>query len=322
VPIQLPDTVGEGRSWKPLAFLGATLVPAFFAGVFALIPNLFERFASPDSKISYSTIVSPPIRTGTDFSRIFSVAVLNEGSLKVTNVDATVAIPVGSIQTASLDQSAGDRPQVSTLNGGVRLTVRSMFPKEKVSITVLVASPSATSVPTVSVRSDQVLGNVSEPSANSSSDLPKWFFLFPAFGAALAAPLLFFTSKRARQQLTGGISREDTISVIITYLDIPALNPLSLVNHDMSFARLADLIFRIAQNDASMSAKCVLALKSLLIVPMNSDSREIVVSYLEDLGIPLDENGEKRSSLLRQSIKNHAQLRAVIKAVFDGSEVF
>lgn len=318
MPIKVNMSNDGDRFSKLGIFLGASVAPAFFAGIFALIPNLFDRIAAPKSKITYSSISSPSIKTGNQFSKIFSVSLVNEGSIKLTNVDATVAVPIGNIAASSLDQIAGDRPEISRLNDGVRLTVRSMFPKERVGITVLITSQSPSLNPKIAVRSDQVLGEQTQISANPTTDTPeKFFFLFPSLGAALAAPTVFFLRKRNPRLFD--IDRKDAISAISNYLDLPDINSLSMLDREISYAQFSDILFRMSKNNDEIAERCILALKSLLIAPMAKTSREIVESHLAELGKALDETSKSRVTDLIKLAKDRHQFRSVVRSIFDGS---
>jgi hypothetical protein len=130
----------------------AIILPAFFAGIFSLIPNLFDRLFLPQAKLQYWIISSPAINVGSQFTSIYSLQIVNTGSAKITGVDASVFIQGGSVAKATIGENGGDRPTINGLDSGTRLTIRSMFPQEKLTAAILVSatSPSAKPVRQVS----------------------------------------------------------------------------------------------------------------------------------------------------------------------------
>jgi hypothetical protein len=194
----------RNRGRRKLAGWIALILPAVLAGVFSLIPNLFERFTSPEAALSYSLISSPSIRTTTGYSRIFSLTIENSGTTRITGVEANLSLAGGLIERMSIGDSSGDRPQIGTAEDGGRMTVRSMFPKERIAVTALATSGNPATKPAISVRSDQTLGSPSAARDNDeASKTSRWTAILAALGALIATAAGFFAFRSTKESLSG-----------------------------------------------------------------------------------------------------------------------
>jgi len=308
----------------------ALVLPAVLAGVFSLIPNVFERITSPEASLSYSLISSPSIRTTTGYSRILSLTIENSGTTRITGVEASITFAGGTIERMSVGDSSGDRPQIGTAEETGRITVRSLFPKERIAVTALATSLSPATRPSISVRSEQTLGL---PKATKDEDRddnsPKWTAILAALGALTATGLGLFTLRNQR----GNISSEyfhmmnaradipdrvvDTSEAIMFIADLvgsPQLTErLEARKYKMLYVQFADILAASAElGKGEQRRRMIAGLKSILMLPFLHDtSKTIIEDYLTKLGV-----GQPFILFVGDDVKDRLTFRKSVRQTF------
>ncbi len=301
----LSDPESKHGSRKVVAWI-ALVLPALLAGIFSLIPNIFERFTSPEAELSYSFISSPPIRTPTGYSRIFSLTIENSGTTRITGVEANISVSGGAIDRISIGDSAGDRPITGTTEDSGRMTVRTMFPKEKIGVIALATSNNPGSRPSISVRSDQALGQPQPVSdGNETKNAPKLAAILAALGAFLATMAAYLTFKLqkngdslllgqiySQSKLLDVVDRKEAIMFIADLVNFPPLTArLTQLNYDIMYVQFSDILAEFAYvSNKDLSKRMVAGLNAILLVPYIHDTtRKVIEDYIVKLGgTPLD----------------------------------
>jgi len=305
----------------------AIVLPAFLAGIFSLLPNVFDRFTSPEAALSYSLISSPSIQTPTGYSRIFSLTIENSGSARVTGVEATLAFVGGKIERMSIGDSAGDQPRIQTFDDGGHVSVRSMFPKERIEVVALSTSVNTANKPTISVRSDQTIGRLVPASDNlRDKKVTKWTAILAGLGALIASILGVIAIRAmklssAEFYLTtdnGRIRNHDDVvdrhEAIMFIADLVRNEPLTArlreLNYKVMYVQFADLLAEAAESvRGKQHSRVVAGLRSILLIPnLNGTTRPVVEDYLTKLGatMPLprfDANSITNSLIFRDLVR-------------------
>lgn len=295
----------RNRNRRKLAGWIALILPAILAGVFSLIPNLFERLTAPESSLSYSLISSPSIRTTTGYSRIFSSTIENSGTTRITGVEANLSLAGGVIERMSIGDSSGDRPSIGTAEDGGRMTVRSMFPRERIAVTALATSGNPATKPAISVRSDQTLGAMSAArDEDQASKTARWAAILAALGALTATAAGFFVFRSQKENLSAidfysmsarsaiadrelVVDREEVLMFISDLIGHPPLTErLTALEYDCKFVQFADMLAEIADTSRGEQRRRMIAgLRSILLVPYLHDmTRKVIEDYLFKLG--------------------------------------
>lgn len=300
----------RGRNWMRWGWFGsAILLPAVFAGLFSLIPNLFDRLMAPRAKLEYHIVSSPSINTAGSHRSIYSIALVNAGGAKLTDIVALVSVPRGVVEQANLDTTGGEQPQLIRAPTTARVTIKSMFPRERSTAVFLITTPAPGIRPVVSVRSAETMGIVSEPT-QEKEQVPFWFALFPAFGVVMGAMLAILLRRSriassaglGRPGVLGGITRPDVIGLVATYVDLPELDQaLVFQMSDVTYIRFAEILLRTAKKrDEAVRNRCISALKALILSPfMHERALAIVENNLQILqpGVDCALLHEKRKSI-------------------------
>jgi len=311
----------------------ALVLPALLAGLFSLIPNIFERFTAPEAALSYSFISSPPIRTPTGYSRIFSLTIENSGTTRITGVEANISVSGGVIDRISIGDSAGDRPIIGTADDTGRMTVRTMFPKERIGVIALATSINPGSRPSISVRSDQALGQP-QPfnDGNESKNAPRLAAILAAVGAFIAtiAAVLAFRLQRngssfiADQLYRQGrvervVERKEAIMFIADLINfIPLTERLTKLNYDVMYVQFGDMLAEAAYDaNRDIKNRMIAGLNAILIVPrLHQTTQNVIKDYIVELvGTRLDPTS------IGEPVSDRLNFREKVRGSFVAGEV-
>jgi len=314
------------RKWVRWGWFGsAILLPALFAGLFSLIPNLFDRLMAPKAKLEYNIASSPSINTGGNNKSIYSLSLLNSGGAKLTNIVAKITLPRGAVEQANIDISSGEQPRLVPINNGSEVYISSLFPGERSTATFLVAAPTPGVRIDVKVRSSEVLGKASEPSDKKEQPVPPWFALFPAFGVVIASLMsvtLFRNSRIAKlvgfpiSPTLSGLDRDDVIGLIATYVDLPELDAAFVFRAaEVTYLRFSEVLVRIAiKSDEEVRSRCVAGLKCLALSPhMNERSHAVVLKNVSWIDPTAD---VANLNALRDTIRTMMEFRREARLIF------
>jgi hypothetical protein len=306
--------VGQPRTWSNTRkFLLFVLLPALVAGFFSIAPKLYEELTKPKAALTYRAVSGPAIVEGGSFRQIFSIAVENSGKIPLTDVKAEVRVSAGQIESFVVDQNNALWPAVEKSSTLYRFSVPRMHPTESVSVSLMTSSSSPNPGMTVSIRSNEVLGIQPEPGGVEDQSKA---FLVAAIGAMLsgvsvAVMSLGFVSSRFRRAILG-YTRSDILTYIIGLSGvIPLNNELMFRDHELTYVRAGDLFFLIGtRGDAATKARCILALKALLLVhKMAEESAATIKKNLVALG----ETETVVNSIRAKSLSNADELREEIR---------
>lgn len=249
------------------------VVPAVVVGVFSLAPKLYETVTS-SRDLTYSVTSGPGIPSQDAYRRVVAVEVSNSGRARLTDIAVTLRVS-GSIESYAVGDAPGIAPQVVARPGDLLITVPVLHSGEQFSVSALLLISDGNVVPSVSVRSNEVLGSTLENAADSSQELR--LALLGALSAALAA---FTMALVARGHF--GDSKTDNLFYIAARLSLTHV--AREASRPMTYLRMADTLLAHGLADEEIREKAATALRCLLLIGnMNSTSRAVVVSNLKTL---------------------------------------
>ncbi|MDD9197212.1 hypothetical protein PVK62_15395 [Aliivibrio sp. S3MY1] len=66
------------------------IIPAIIAGLFALIPKIYDEMNEPKASLEYTVFKGPLLRTGEQYKTIVSIEVENTGKKVLSNAVTTI----------------------------------------------------------------------------------------------------------------------------------------------------------------------------------------------------------------------------------------
>lgn len=321
-------TEGTSLVKRVLIFVVA---PALIAGFFSIAPKLYEEFTRPVATLSHSVVVGPAMPSGPEYRRIFGITVANTGKTSLTNIEVVFQTPGARVEGIVAEKTI-IRPEISTSGGDQRMFVMRMLPGERVSLSMSLVSQDANSMLKVISRSNEVIGALADSASSSKKN-----YDFDIIGAVLSSisvalmalsTALYVSRRRYRKydifpwNFTSIVSdnRSDIIVLIAGLCRVIPVSGQLLMNRSWStYRRLADVLLIVGlKGDVEERARCVLALKSLLLVGnMHADSRKIVRENLKELGVVLSDR-EFDGEISKADVLSRDEMRAEIVSLLRG----
>jgi hypothetical protein len=276
---------GRFSGWKSL--LTFALLPAFIT---AIVPVIYSEFTKSYYALTFTSDVSPPIKSGELFEFIFALDVHNSGSSTLHNVSIKLKLEQGTILGGSAEQ-LGVSQTIKRDPNIFEQVEQTLHPGESVKVALLIQSKDKME-PEIAIRSDEV-GAVRNLTGDVGAEGTSWpkqvLWLFPlVYGSVIATAVLF----RRTRGLEGIASyKNNVIAFVSAACGIPRLQDnlwsLSIFSNSMEFFGAADLI--TSEGKALPSDKRqhhVLAIECLV---LTGARRKQKFSLLENLKI-LDPN--------------------------------
>lgn len=240
----------------------------------------------------FTASLGPAISEAGTFRQIFSISILNSGKIPLKGVTAEILTPSSQIDKLVVDQTSGLHPHIENTSVSYRLTLDRLLPTEQLNLSAMTTSIRADPELKINVRSDEALGTSQSVKPTSATD--QLLLVVPgAISSALAVAVmaLFLSSRRIRGLVTG-YSKPDIITYIISLSNVfPISDEVMFTEHKLTYARTADLfLFFGSRGDDNAKARCILGLKSLLLVSQIAEgSVEIIKSNLLALDSTISE---------------------------------
>jgi hypothetical protein len=176
----------RGGIWRN-ALLFA-IIPAVLAGIFSLAPKFYEEIQKSRPDLRYQLSSGPQISQGGQQKRIFNVQMRNGGTEKTSNVTLLVSAR-GFIEAASGTKTRGLDDVFLKGRQSVEIKVKTLFPNDKYTLSVLLSSPTIIPDPVVTLRSDQLIG---KPESEGGDDRASSWFDFVLAGSATLVAIIVY----------------------------------------------------------------------------------------------------------------------------------
>jgi hypothetical protein len=233
------------------------LLPALIAGFFSILPKLYDVLVKERTALSYQWVSGPAMPLTDGFRRIFAIGLQNTGKIPLTHIVMEARSQTGNIESMVAEKSIL-HPAISQDLSTV--TVERMLPGERVNLSAMVKSNSTEPSIDLRARSDEAVAvsqNLEQRDSYSGT--------LAVVGAALSAISVgamsaLFLSRRGSSVLGG--DKADIITFIAGVSTIiPMSESILLTEHDMSYARLADVfLFTGLKGDEEIKRRCVAGL--------------------------------------------------------------
>ncbi|REL28211.1 hypothetical protein DXX93_17650 [Thalassotalea euphylliae] len=276
------------------------VIPALIAGLFTLIPKIYDEVSEPEAKLEYSVLRGPSVEVSGQNKWIVMVKVENTGKKILSNVVAHIESS-DTLEAIELTKSSGLSPQIDRENG-LNLRVNRMHSNDFFTVSLMLTSSSRLIHPKIALRSDEVLGNLIIHTQDSS-EFSVLGFLIPTLSVFIVASLVLRKSENGRAALVGFdkinslfyIAAKMGISDIVQFLNVSDSNT--------TYLRFADLLVYKAINDESQKDNVIKGLKSLLLIGEVADSTiEHIERHIENL----EEVMYNSEEIVRLKIQSHS----------------
>ncbi|MBL7996879.1 hypothetical protein JNM05_16050 [bacterium] len=262
-------------------------------------------FQNKEPKLAYSTIGSFAFEGNNEQLAIYQVSFSNDGSKSATNIVCCIRIPSAHVHEYRVTNDPIIRPTVSKDSVGLWLRLEHMSPKDEITISFIAKSGSnLPPLPTVSLRSDEVIGEIKKDGNENKSFLSDNAFVL--VGIYLASTLLissFFTKtgflSLFKKRL--GDDQIDVIAFIATLVGMPdeasmLLNRPRSTTYWVESDRIANSAIFSEDTDRVRKARSLLT-KLLMYTTMANSSIGIIHYNITKLSFFLGENDQSKTHL-------------------------
>ncbi len=278
---EVKRSAGSSSGWKTFVLV---VVPALITGALGFGPKLYDIVTSPRANLSYQATSGPAIETNGTLVQIFSVTVVNDGKVPLSNVSAVATLSDGIFESSSIDDDLILSPTTTSSAKSYQLRIGRLLPSEHLSFSLLSKSDADAGFDVV-VRSDDVAGALLTPDVKqNSSNLAGHSWPIMAALAVAAMSLTVLRNRGVRNAVgaiagASNLDRPEIVGRVAALVDYePITSRLLFTHRDYRFSRAADIIlYEGLKADAAVRARCVAGLKVFLAWPRIAPSSVSVV---------------------------------------------
>ncbi|MBF4246904.1 hypothetical protein EA004_18000 [Vibrio anguillarum] len=298
------------------------IIPAIIAGLFALIPKVYDEMNEPKANLEYSIFQGPLLKAGEQYKTIVSIEVENTGKKVLSNVVAIVD-SYADIESENLTSSMGFEPKLTSVDS-VKVSAGKMHPNDKFSLSLMLSSQTNILPPKIALRADEVVGTIKSSKKDNSKNVS--FFSSLLSGMSVFVMSAYFIVKsRFGTTLPSILSKHDNLFYIAAKVGSKDLvDAISKQGGSLTYLRFSDIIFYLGESGELKKQDAINGLECLLLVDeIAASSRKHIernLTVLSDTEI----NAEHLASLRQKSksIKNSFELRNSIDEHLNLAEVF
>ncbi len=307
---------------------GHVVVAAIVSALFTVGGTVAAYYlTAKPTKLTYSTTRGPALSSAEGFRSIYLVSVTDAGKTEVDSVACAVTLAVGKIEDARARIDAAIPITESKSPNEYRITVPSLNPGEGFSLGLMLQTPNENDQPQVSIRAKGVVAERSDQQSPVSKG-EKQPYVIAATGAMLGMFSYFILlllrgkpSSITELFRSGPFDRNEIVAHILGATGLhDQAERVRFAPSEMSYMGSADYIFGIATRDESKRARCVLALRGLLLVDaIASSSVRVITRNLQRLeGSSFDAASVGRIRAEAKTLKDDTALRnSIDKLVAD-----
>lgn len=250
------------------------IVPALVAGFFSIAPKAYEVLFETKASLEFAITTGPKIAAEGSVQQVISVRITNSGKKPLTAITAELSVPDATILASSVENTSGLAIDQKKMDAKIIVQLPKALPGETFSISALVKSTTAAVAPTFVVRSDEVLGRLSEP-VTPKNDLR--LTLLGALGATLSVLLMavygLFTIRRI-----GLPSKKIPIMYItLACQDGNLTAAVQKEGEEISYMQFADMLLAHGRASVETRGRAVAGLKCLLTIEHMAEQSQAVV---------------------------------------------
>jgi hypothetical protein len=314
------------------------LVPALLTGIFSIVPKIYDVLTQPKAILNYTMIAGPTVSRNGTYLQIISVDVQNAGSTPLTDVKAISTIQTGKVESLAVEDRTG-LVTGSYADTNSSVSTKRLLPSEHFKFSEMISSSVANAEISLSVRSDQILG---EKAPTNNTEPASKTILFEAIASAVSAGLAFTAllaavmTKRTRTLLQTGIfgrnklllnahqrHKDDVITYIAGMSGVMSRSEyVGVEAKSISYLRLADtFLFEGLNGDNEKRQRCILGLRAILLTKNVAESSiERVRQNLDLLGVKLSDeefDGVRTSARMADDINLRREIAMLFWPVHD-----
>lgn len=298
------------------------IVPAIIAGLFALIPKVYDEMNEPKANLEYSIFQGPLLKAGDQYKTIVSIEVENTGKKVLSNVVAIVE-SYADIESDNLTSSMGFEPKLTSADS-VKVLAGKMHPNDKFSLSLMLSSKTNILPPKIALRADEVVGTLKSSKKDNSKNVS--FFSSLLSGMSVFVMSAYFIVKsRFGTTLPSILSKHDNLFYIAAKVGNKDLvDAISEQGGSLTYLRFSDIIFYLGHSGELKKQDAINGLECLLLVDeIAASSRKHIERNLKVLS-DAEINTEHLARLRQKSksIKNSFELRNSIDEHLNLAEVF
>lgn len=298
------------------------IVPAIIAGLFALIPKVYDEMNEPKASLEYSIFQGPLLKAGDQYKTIVSIEVENTGKKVLSNAVAIIE-SYADIESKSLTSSMGFEPEL-TGNGVIKVVAGKMHPSDKFTLSLMLSSNTNILPPKIALRADEVVGSVKSSKKDNSKNVS--FFSSLLSGMSVFVMSAYFIVKsRFGTTLPNILSKQDNLFYIAAKVGKKDLiDSVFEQGGNVTYLRFSDILFYLGQSGKLTKQDAINGLECLLLVDeIAASSRKHIERNLKVLS-DYEPDAEHFAKLKEKSksIKSSFELRNAIDSHIDLAEVF
>lgn len=298
------------------------IIPAIIAGLFAVIPKIYDEINEPKALLGYSIIQGPSLGVDGVNKSIVTIQTRNLGKKVLSNVAVHIKSP-GKLEAIDVSNSTGLQPK-TVKNEDVRITVSKMHPNDHITVSLMLSSKTHLFAPDVALRSDEVIGIESTEKDEKSNSLDLTSGLLSGLSVFVMA-IAFIIKTRFGTSLPLDVDKPHTIFYIAARLGLTDIvKSLGVPERNITYLRFSDLLYSAAQENQSQKTAAINGLKSLLLInEIAKSSRTQIERHLKILeNNHFDQNVIDELKKKSNSIKGSLSLRDEIDNIINESEVY
>ncbi|MBF4437334.1 hypothetical protein ERJ77_23200, partial [Vibrio anguillarum] len=222
------------------------IIPAIIAGLFALIPKVYDEMNEPKANLEYSIFQGPLLKAGEQYKTIVSIEVENTGKKVLSNVVAIVD-SYADIESENLTSSMGFEPKLTSVDS-VKVSAGKMHPNDKFSLSLMLSSQTNILPPKIALRADEVVGTIKSSKKDNSKNVS--FFSSLLSGMSVFVMSAYFIVKsRFGTTLPSILSKHDNLFYIAAKVGSKDLvDAISKQGGSLTYLRFSDIIFYLGES--------------------------------------------------------------------------
>ncbi|WP_305374634.1 hypothetical protein [Photobacterium leiognathi] len=238
------------------------IIPELIAGLFALLPKIYDEINEPKANLQYSFFKGPLLKVNNKYKTIVSIEIENTGKKVLSNI-ITIIEPYAVIESISLTNSMGLEQKVKN-EGIIKVTEKIMHPNDKITISLMLSSNSNIVSPNVTLRADEVIGSIKTTTNKNSISISSG--LLSAFSVFIMS-LTFIIKSKFGTRIPTPLSRMDNIYYISTKIKNDNLiKSIHEYNGNLTYLRFSDIILYLYNNNEIEKNIAISILKCLLLI--------------------------------------------------------
>lgn len=298
------------------------IIPAIIAGLFALIPKIYDEMNEPKAILEYTIFQGPLLKVGEEYKSIVSIEVENAGKKVLSNVIAAIK-STAIFESVNLSSLTGLEP-ILTKSDIVKIDVNKMHPSDKFTVSLMLSSKSSFVSPIIALRSDEVIGSSKYMKRDNSKKVSFFSSLLSGFSVFIMS-IAFIVKSKFGTSLSNMTDKQNTLYYISAKLGFKEIvHSFVGSGGNITYLRFSDMLFYIAQHDKSKKKDAIKGLKCLLLVSeIASSSRKHIernIKVLEDN--IFDQTQIDELKIKSKSIKSSLDLRNKIDEYVDTIDLF